>query len=225
MVKKTMEGILRLLKQLTGISDSGRCLSAARVCAFAVCPPKGCAQAAEIYASLSELMDLGRPCPLPASHDGKRAAPETFETCCRVPESDLLQDSSGRLTLQYRPSAQVVSTVRGAAVSTRWLKLQAAIRWIPAQYANYFPGSCRSSSSPQLRHRGGTRDLQAAYGGCPSGLRPGAAVARGNTSPMPPRRPLLCVGPFGAPGGPMLQQECASLNVSSQTGTILTGYS
>jgi 4-hydroxy-tetrahydrodipicolinate synthase len=145
-VKKTLESMLLLLERMTGTADARQRLDEARVCAFAVCPPKGATLTQqEIHTSLSELMETGLPMALyqlPQLTDNE-VAPETFEGLA-VKHANLIffKDSSGH----DRIAASSVDTggvfmVRGAEGEyARWLKFAGGpYDGFLLSTANYFP--------------------------------------------------------------------------------------
>ena len=149
-VKKTMEGMLLLLERLTGIADGRQRLSAARVCAFALCPPKGATRTQnEIYANLSELMDRGLPMALyqlPQVTENE-VAPETFETlAAKYSNLIFFKDSSGhdRIAASSVDKGGVY-LVRGAEGEyARWLKdAGGAYDGFLLSSANYFPAELK----------------------------------------------------------------------------------
>jgi 4-hydroxy-tetrahydrodipicolinate synthase len=146
MVKKTMGSIRLLLELPTGLADHRQFLGASRVCAFAVCPPKGAARTQqEIYTSLSELMETDLPMALyqlPQVTENE-VAPETFEAlAAKFPNLIFFKDSSGHDRIAASSvSKGGVYMMRGAEGEyARWLKFAGGpYDGFLLSTANYFP--------------------------------------------------------------------------------------
>jgi dihydrodipicolinate synthase/N-acetylneuraminate lyase len=125
---RTMEHMLRIVKDVTGVQDPIDALKAARVCGFAVCPPRGkTLSQEEMYRGVSQILDMGLPVALyqlPQMTENE-VAPETVERLIlKYPNLIMCKDSSGQDRIATsRLGTENIFLVRGAEGEyAKWLK-------------------------------------------------------------------------------------------------------
>jgi len=127
-MKRSIDDMLHLFRDHTGVADAVQCLTSARVSGFTVTPPKGASLDQQtIYGDLAAIAEKDVPVALyqlPQITDNE-VAPATFETLVAQYENILLfKDSSGddRIALSDIHKGDVY-LVRGAEGDyARWLK-------------------------------------------------------------------------------------------------------
>lgn len=124
----TLYAMLALIRHTTGANDPREALTAAGVCGFALCPPRGNSLSQQdIQAGFSRVLDEGLPIALyqlPQVTENE-VSPETFTALVeKYPNLIMVKDTSGedRIALSPAPREDVFF-VRGAEGNyARWLK-------------------------------------------------------------------------------------------------------